>query len=135
MSESLVKHMTVASPRDVPLRETLLFLGNSPVSERPRVLEVGCGAGELALRLGEAHWDVTGIDIDTAAVAHARSRGVEAIHADLLTFKSDPFDVILITHSLHHISPLDAAVERLVRLLRPGGWLLVEEFDASAMDS
>ncbi|HEY6572546.1 MAG TPA: methyltransferase domain-containing protein, partial [Candidatus Eisenbacteria bacterium] len=39
-----------------------------------------------------------------------------------------PFDAVLFTRSLHHIAPLDRALDRAAGLLRPGGLLLAEEF-------
>jgi SAM-dependent methyltransferase len=126
--------LTTALPCNVATSETIQFLSRFPVGERPRALEIGCGAGDIALRLGHLGWQVLGIDIDPAIVAAAQLRGVDAVHADLLAFKTEAFDVVLVTHSLHHISPLDSAVDQIQRLVRPGGWLLVEEFDYSAMD-
>src|SRR5205823_8971185 len=45
-----------------------------------------------------------------------------------------PFDAVVFVRSLHHMDPLDAAVEKALELLRPGGLLLLEEFDVAAAD-
>lgn len=125
---------TSGVPRDVAIRETVDFVRRFPTRERPRVLEVGCGTGDAAVHLAELGWDVTGIDVDPVAVATAQRRGVRAIEADLLGFDSEPFDVVLFTHSLHHIAPLASALDRIELLLRADGWLLIEELDRRAFD-
>lgn len=127
MSEALL-------PRDVPTTQTLQFLSRFPLGERPRVLEVGCGAGDLALRLSRLRWQVLGIDTDAAWVNTARHRGVDAVEADLHSFESEPFDAVVVSRSLHHMRALDNAMDRLLRLVKPGGWLFLEEFDHAACD-
>lgn len=123
------------TPRDVATRETTDFVRRFWTGERPRVLDVGCGIGDAAVQLSELGWNVTGIDVDPMVVATARSRGVHALEADLLSFDSDPFDVVLFTHSLHHIAPLASAIDSIERLLRVDGWLLIEELDRNALDT
>lgn len=122
------------TPRELATRETTDFMRRCWTGARPRVLDVGCGIGDAAVQLSELGWDVTGIDVDPVAVSRARSRGVHAIEADLRGFDSDPFDLVLFTHSLHHIAPLASALDSVERLLRADGWLLVEELDRGALD-
>jgi SAM-dependent methyltransferase len=38
------------------------------------------------------------------------------------------YDVVLAEHSLHHLAPMPAVVERIESLLAPGGWFVVDEF-------
>jgi cyclopropane fatty-acyl-phospholipid synthase-like methyltransferase len=47
--------LTARVPADVTLRETLAFI-QPQLAGRRRVLEVGCGRGELAARLAAAGW-------------------------------------------------------------------------------
>ncbi|MFI6295487.1 class I SAM-dependent methyltransferase [Nonomuraea sp. NPDC050790] len=90
-----------------------------------RVLDAGCGAGALAAALIARGHDVTAIDLDPSA---ARAAGVPAREADLTVYEDDPFDVIVLSLSLHHMHPLEAALDRTAALLRPGGRLVVDEF-------
>ena len=87
-----------------------------------RVLEVGCGGGEVALALAEAGYDVTGIDPRAPDGQIFRQVGISDFEDD------DGFDAVLAGVSLHHLHDLDAAVDRIAGLLRLGGLVVVEEF-------
>ena len=54
--------------------------------------------------------------------------------SDFLIFEEDAFDAIIFTRSLHHIHELDRALKRAKSMLKPGGKLLLEEFDLEAID-
>jgi len=99
-----------------------------------RILEVGCGAGELARHLSDRGFQVTAIDRDEESIAAARSLGVNARIAKWPEFSDSGFDVILFTRSLHHIHPLRKAVEAAAGCLRSGGRIIVEDFDYESAD-
>jgi SAM-dependent methyltransferase len=87
-----------------------------------RLLEIGCGRGELARALAEDGHDVTAIDPDAPDGPIFRRVKLEDFAAD------EPFDVTVASVSLHHIDDLGAAVRQIETLLRPGGLLVLEEF-------
>lgn len=122
-------------PLDPPMAETLGFAREFLPAGARRVLEVGCGAGWLAARLRQDGLLVVAIDSSKEVAREAARCGVEVRHADWLTFEDEPFDAILFTRSLHHISPLEPAVARARRLLRPGGRVLVEDFAFDAANA
>ena len=93
-----------------------------------RILDAGCGEGALSRRLADAGYAVTSIDADPAAVATARAAGVPAVRADLASYDGGPFDAVVMLLSLHHMHPLGAALDRVTRLLRPGGTLILDEY-------
>lgn len=115
-------------PADVPTQETLAFVLRSLLPGRLRLLEVGCGRGELAARLRGIGHEVVAIDSSAESVEAARRLGVDARAADFPAFDERPFDAVLFTRSLHHIRPLRAAVARAHELLKPRGLLLIEDF-------
>ena len=115
-------------PIDLPTQQTLKFvLEHAPVSN-VTVLEVGCGHGELAFQLKSLGYQITAVDSSAEAVEQARRLGVDAKVAQWPRFEGEPFDLILFTRSLHHIHPLDEAVARAHRLLKPSGLVIVEDF-------
>ncbi|MBV8211252.1 MAG: class I SAM-dependent methyltransferase [Burkholderiaceae bacterium] len=119
---------------EIPLHYTHDFVGGL-LPPRSRVLEVGCGGGELAARLQQDGHHVLAIDISEEAVEKARSLGVAAQLQDFVEFApAESFDAILFTRSLHHIAPLERAAALAFELLKPEGTLVVEDFDYEAMD-
>jgi SAM-dependent methyltransferase len=98
------------------------------VEARPRrVLEVGCGWGELAELLArETGAGVVATDLSPRMVELARERGVHAQVADVqaLPFADGSFDVAVAAWMLYHVPDLDRAVSELARVLRPGGRLV-----------
>lgn len=93
-----------------------------------RLLDAGCGNGEVAGWLTGLGYQVTAIDANPDAVASARAAGVPAIQADLAGFTDQPFDAVLMLLTLHHMHPLPLVLDQVTRLLRPGGRLVIDEF-------
>ena len=115
--------------------ETVAFLVRCLPRPPASVLEVGCGRGEVAHRLGRLGYAVDAIDTDPNAVAAARRRGVPARRADFWTVRGGPYDACIFVFALHHLAPLPAAVERVRWLLRAGGRLLVDDYAWEAADA
>jgi SAM-dependent methyltransferase len=93
-----------------------------------RLLEVGAGEGELARSLRTSGYEVTAID------PKSESPDVEPVALIDLPLPELPLDAAIAVVSLHHVDPLEASVERLASVLDPGAPLLVDEFDAAALD-
>ena len=121
-------------PIQVAIAETISYLKRVLPAPPARVLDVGCGNGELLHALGAEGYAVFGIDTDGESIARAEARGGRAVEADFLAFEDKPFDVVFFGSSLHHIFPLTAALERAQELLASGGLLVAEEFDIESVD-
>lgn len=102
-----------------------------------RVLEIGCGAGELARAMENAGLIVTAIDKDAEASLRAAAEGITVLEEDLFSFAAEAssFDAIVLSRVLHHLHPLSLAIEKLHKLLKEDGVLLVDEFAVEAMSS
>jgi SAM-dependent methyltransferase len=98
------------------------------VEVRPdRVLEVGCGMGQFAERVGhELDTELVALDLAPRMVELARERGVDARVGDVqaLPFAEGEFGCVIANWMLYHVPDLDAAVRELARVLRPGGRLV-----------
>lgn len=103
-----------------------------------RVLEVGCGPGQLAIELARSHGlEVTGLDLDPAMIDRARANAAHAgaeggsaptfVVGDVaaLPFDEAAFDLVVSTLSMHHWSDRAAALRDIARVLRPGGTALI----------
>ena len=92
-----------------------------------RVLEVGCGPGELAARIrDELGADVLALDISPRMVELARGRGVDARVGDVqeLPFAEGEFDCAVAAWMLYHVPEPDRALAELARVLERGGRLV-----------
>ena len=89
-----------------------------------RVLEVGCGSGELELALSAGGWLVTAVDPE----APEGPPFVRAAVEDLDAGDHGPFDAAVAVLSLHHAGVVGTVLDKVRSLLRPGGVLVVDEF-------
>jgi SAM-dependent methyltransferase len=92
-----------------------------------RLLDVGCGSGDLAGVFARHGYAVSGVEPSAAGAEHARARGVEVHHGTLDDAPWEPgtFDAIVFNHSLEHIDDPAGAVARAASLLKPGGLLAI----------
>ncbi len=104
------------------------MLFEAVVEGRPaRILEVGCGEGELAERLQrETAAEVVAVDQSPRMVELARSRGVDAQlgRAEQLEFEDESFDCVVAAWMLFHVAEIDRALGEFVRVLTPRGRLV-----------
>lgn len=117
-------------------RLTLIFdLCKMPSSGR--ILELGCGAGNLSLWLEQQGYEVTGVDISPTAIAWARRRCLAAGGTtrffvdnvlDMHFVEDGYFDIVLDGHCLHCIIGDDRRkfFSESSRVLKPGGRLLID---------
>lgn len=93
-----------------------------------RVLEVGCGEGELARALDAAGWEVTAIDPAAPKGAIFRPLKLEELE------ESESFEAVVAGRSLHHVGDLEGALDRIVGFLPAGGPLVLDEFAWDRLD-
>ena len=100
-----------------------------------RVLEAGCGTGQLTNYLsGAAVAEVFGMDASLHSLQLGREfadrNGLDAVtfaHANLFhpCFADESMDVVISNGVLHHTADAKAGFQRLTRLVRPGGYILI----------
>ena len=92
------------------------------------MLEVGAGRGELAAALSAVGYQVRALDPEPTGP------NVEACGLHELDAAPAAFDAAVAIVSLHHVEPLAGSLTRLAEVIRPGGVLVVDEFDVAAFD-
>jgi 2-polyprenyl-3-methyl-5-hydroxy-6-metoxy-1,4-benzoquinol methylase len=110
-----------------------------PVSREARILDVGCGAGEVVGLVHAAGYRNTcGIDISEEQVALAHDRGIEGVFlADLrehLASAQDTYDVIIALDVFEHFEPEGVLelLDLIAGALKSGGQLLVRTPNAAS---
>lgn len=97
-----------------------------------RILELGCGPGDLWLENREripAGWDITLSDLSSGMLEQAKSNlrnaqrrfRLAAIDAQAIPFADASFDGVIANHMLYHVPDRSQALAELRRVLRPGG--------------
>lgn len=113
------------------------FLRTALTGVSGAIAEVGAGDGVIADRLRADGFDIVAVDADAATAKAATDQGREVLHADWLKWDGaghGPFAALIFTRSLHHINPIEQAVEQMVRLA-PGGLLIADEFGHELVDA
>jgi SAM-dependent methyltransferase len=110
---------------DPEYEEQILPLVDEYLVGVTRVLDVGCGEGQVARRVRASGAAVTGIDPTAAQLVTAAARG-GGIHyvrgqAEGLPFAAESFDGVVICLTLEHLDPFEPAVHEVSRVLAPSG--------------
>jgi SAM-dependent methyltransferase len=124
--DGLLARRALYADAEGPDARDVVFAAVAEVAPR-RVLEVGCGPGELAERISrELDADVAALDVSPRMVELTRARGVAAQVGDVqsLPFGDGSFDCAVAAWMLFHVPDLDRGLSELARVLRPGGRLV-----------
>lgn len=110
---------------DPEYEEQILPLVDRYLGSARRVLDVGCGEGQVARRLADQGVAVVGLDPTRAQIAEARSRAGGPAYAqsaaEQLPVRSASFDAVVMCLVLEHLDPFEPAIEEVARALEPGG--------------
>lgn len=116
---------------------TIRHLEELGVSEGWHCLEVGGGGGSIAKwlcqRVGSRGY-VLATDLDTRFLETLAAPNLEVSRHNLLTdeFPEGAFDLAHARFVIEHLADRMTALQHMVRALKPGGWLLIEDTDSSS---
>lgn len=98
------------------------------------LLDIGAGTGDFLKLAEEYHWEITGVEPNDVARENAEKKGIK-LYTKLDKITNTHFDVITLWHVLEHLPNLQEDIEKIERLLKPGGSLIIavpnyKSFDA-----
>jgi trans-aconitate methyltransferase len=93
-----------------------------------RILDLGCGDGQLTQRIAATGAAVVGLDSSPQMAAAARARGIEVAEgsAELLPYSAGMFDAVFSNAALHWVRGQDAMAAEVRRVLKQGGRFVAE---------
>lgn len=91
------------------------------------VFEDGCGVGQYMHHLAPIAGKVTGLDYDFERVKDTHALGLNAVNAagEFLPYPADSFDLVISNEVIEHVMDDHMAVAEMVRVLKPGGRLVL----------
>lgn len=115
---------------------TIGHLERIGVGEGWTCLEVGGGGGSIGAWLGTRvgpSGQVVVTDINPRWIGRGLTPNVEVVRHDIVVddLDADCFDLVHARLVLLHLPERDRALEQMVRALKPGGWLLIDDFDCT----
>ena len=122
-------------------RGTLASLLDRDIPFRVRVLDIGCGTGQLPLYLSLASREVVGADLSRASLKlgeefrrRNRLARIRFVQGDLFQspFRPSSFDYVISTGVLHHTADPARALAAVAELVKPGGYLVAGFYNAFA---
>lgn len=94
-----------------------------------KVLDAGCGPGELELYLDSERFKVTGLDLSADYLGYAKERTPDVRYVqgniEQLPFEDESFDTAVACDVLEHVLHLDDTIREMLRVLRRGGHLIL----------
>jgi SAM-dependent methyltransferase len=113
--------------RDGQVRRLGMILAAAGERVSGLALVNGCGVGMYLHHLGESIQDIYGLDIELDRLQEAKQDDSRVVNAagEHLPFPSESFDLVLSHEVLEHVQDDAAAVREMVRVLRPGGRIVL----------
>lgn len=108
-----------------------------PRAARPGavLVDVGCGGGLLAPHVADKGYRHVGVDLVASALGQAAAHGVTPVRGDAtrLPLADGCADVVSAGELFEHVRDLRAAVAEVCRILRPGGILVLDTLNDTAL--
>ena len=109
--------------------------GYAPKGLQPgALLDVGCGDGTFLLEAQKAGWNVCGLETSETAVKNAKALGLSVLPGSLedRLFDDSQFNLVRMWSVLEHVPDANVALRELVRILKPGGWAIIQVPNAAS---
>ena len=115
--------------RRIMIRRKRLMIEKIAGRKSGSILDIGCGTGHFLHEMQQKGWQVEGVEPDKGARDCAlelfQLKIGDSSALEAFCKEAREFDVITMWHSLEHIHDLDGTIEKLKKLLRSGGLLVI----------
>ena len=121
------------------------FVKHLAQPENSRALDIGCGICANSIRLARRGYIVSAADYSEPILAQARANVAQHGLSDRITpsredilnlfFPNDYFDLVLCWGVLMHIPEAERAISELTRVVKPGGYIVLEEINQNAPEA
>ncbi len=112
------------------MRQLKWFFSNKEIEN---VLDVGTGSGNFLPVLKDTFptAKITGVDPNNESLISAAQKfhdvSFKRMSAEQLDFPNHSFNVVSISMALHHLTDVDLALNEMKRVVKPGGWIIINE--------
>lgn len=99
------------------------------------IFEAGCGTGLLLSEANRVGKSTLGLDLSRGMLTHAHNRGLRVVQGSLthVPLPDASVDLVYSMKVLAHVPPIREAVAELTRIVRPGGYLLLEFYNPRSL--
>jgi len=105
------------------------------------ILDVGTGDGQFIKTLSSLFPNArfTGVDPSEEAISTSREKLLpgkftfQTMNSEKLEFEDNTFDITTLSNALHHLEYPDRSLREMVRVTRPGGWIVISEIVADGL--
>jgi SAM-dependent methyltransferase len=114
---------------DPEYEEQIIPLVERHLAGARRILDVGCGEGQIARRVVSPGIVAVGVDPTAAQIVEAHARGGGPLYAradaDHLPHPDGVFDAVVMCLVIEHLDPFEPSIHEMARVLAPGGTFLL----------
>ena len=137
-----MKVLRVTGTKNTTKRITLIYMGGRVgaghdsdlnLQKVRKVLELGCGGGQNAIKYAELGFEVHGVDSSEELLKTAREIDIPETKLEFsnvnldkkMPFQDESFDAVVVVGTLQYLMEPSACVQDVFRILKPGGFFIV----------
>ncbi len=116
-------------------KQAIKLISKTGITQNKKWLDVGCGVGILVSAASEMGIYAQGVEPSKKLADNAKNNGLNVFHGtlDTLNFNNSSFDIVSLIDVIEHVDNPNEIIAQCVRLLKPGGRLLISTPDSQSI--